>query len=861
MTDAQAQMITNVVEQDVPRDGVSPAGIEPRWLGQTGSLGYVTKMFPRVSETFILREILALKRHGLPVRIYSVLAPIRDARVHPEARDLLDAVSILPEPSVSNLVTSLSSVIACLKTRPGSTTSEIVRSLLRPGPRSFRRLFRAAHLAVQLRKDRVCHLHAAWAHTPASIARIASRLTGIPWSMGTHAKDIHLSRPDSLRKKVASARFTLACTASHEHLLETIGAPEEKDLAAPSVSLLYHGVDTKVFAPAGTAERAEPDVSGACPVILSVGRLVCKKGFDVLVEAAAVLRQRGLCLRVDIVGEGPMRRELERQIRSLGLEGTVALRGTMLWPELVQAYRNALCVVLASRITAEGDRDGIPNTLAEAMACARPVVATNVAGISELVTDGETGILVPSNDPAAMAGAIEGLLKDPGRRLRMGRRSREWIGQEFDAEDWGERVARRFRGALGIERILYLTADRGVPIRGSKGASVHVRSMVQALKDLGVTALVLTTRSGPEDGPSVDARAIETRTPRLIERLIHRAVLWVRGRAGLEIEALRLLDNLALYWKGHRHSRAWHPDLLYERAALSCVAGSLLARRLKIPHFVEVNAPLSEEEARFRAGRVSWLTRWIEGWTLRRADRVIVVSRALESHVRNLGVSPERILVLPNAFDPRIFHPHLDGRSVRRRLQPDGSFLVGFSGSLKPWHGVDHLLRAWAKVVQRMPSATLLIVGDGPCRDALEDLGRNLNVEHQVRFVGAVPHRSVGEYLAACDVLVAPYGPLEKFYFSPLKMAEYLAMGRPVVASALGQLQEEFDETHGVILVPPGDETSLARALIDLGADPSRRECLGRAAASSAAWTWENVACLILTEGEAARRQVWRWGT
>ncbi len=92
-------------------------------------------------------------------------------------------------------------------------------------------------------------------------------------------------------------------------------------------------------------------------------------------------------------------------------------------------------------------------------------------------------------------------------------------------------------------------------------------------------------------------------------------------------------------------------------------------------------------------------------------------------------------------------------------------------------------------------------------------------------------------------------------------MAEYLAMGRPVVASALGQLQEEFNETRGVILVPPGDEASLARALIDLGADPSRRECLGRAAASSASWTWENVACLILTEGEAARRQVWRWGT
>jgi glycosyltransferase involved in cell wall biosynthesis len=429
----------------------------------------------------------------------------------------------------------------------------------------------------------------------------------------------------------------------------------------------------------------------------------------------------------------------------------------------------------------------------------------------------------------------------------------------FDAKDWGASVAHRFTRALGIEKVLYLTADRGVPVRGSKGASVHVRSVVRALDGLGVESLVLTTRPGPEDGPTPAARIVKSRIRGRLERLARRMARWSQQRSAVEKQLLRLLDNLALYREGRRQARAWHPDLLYERYALCSVAGSLLARRLGIPHFLEVNAPLADEEARFRGLWAPRLTRWLEGWILRRADKVIVVSSALEAHARSLGVSPDRILVLPNAVDPQLFHPRRDGWPVRERYDLQTRFVVGFSGSLKPWHGVDRVLGALASVARQLPQIHLLVVGDGPRRQQLEELAHRLGIDDRVHFVGSVAHDRVADYLAACDVLVAPYLPVENFYFSPLKIVEYLAMGRPVIASDIGQIREAFDGARGVVRVPPADETHLAQQIVELALDETRRRRLGRAAASSSSWTWEHLARQVLDEGEQARSRAWAW--
>jgi glycosyltransferase involved in cell wall biosynthesis len=322
-----------------------------------------------------------------------------------------------------------------------------------------------------------------------------------------------------------------------------------------------------------------------------------------------------------------------------------------------------------------------------------------------------------------------------------------------------------------------------------------------------------------------------------------------------------LLDNFGLYREGLRQAMAWHPDILYERYALTAFAGSLLARRLSLPLILEVNAPLAEEEARFRGLRLGWLARRLERAILRRADRVVVVSEALADHARRLGVPPERILVLPNAIDPEHFHPRREGRELRERYGLNGSLVLGFSGTLKPWHGVQHLLAAMARLRDTGLQAELLLIGDGPERENLAEQAQGLGLAARVHFAGAVAHEEMGAFLAACDVLVAPYGPMEDHWFSPLKVAEYRAMGVPVIASAIGQMADSLGEAQGVLLVPPGDEKSLAEAIAALASDEDRRRACGRAAAATSSWTWQALAARVLAEAETARREVWRWET
>src|SRR5262249_38659978 len=217
-------------------------------------------------------------------------------------------------------------------------------------------------------------------HAPASAVRVASRLTGIPWSMGAHAKDIHLSDPASLTKKIGAARFTLVCSAANQELLARLAPRGPAGEAEAEVAVVHHGVDAAFFRPPA-GESARHLANAPIPVLLSVGRLVPKKGFDGLLDAARILEERQVPFRLEIVGAGPERERLQQRIQSLGLGSQVALRGMMVREEIRAAYQRAFCFVLGCRVTEDGDRDGIPNTVAEAMASGLPVVSTRLPGV------------------------------------------------------------------------------------------------------------------------------------------------------------------------------------------------------------------------------------------------------------------------------------------------------------------------------------------------------------------------------------------------------------------------------------------------------------------------------------------------
>jgi glycosyltransferase involved in cell wall biosynthesis len=284
---------------------------------------------------------------------------------------------------------------------------------------------RAGFVATTCREASVRQIHAHFANAPTEVAHFASLLSGIPFSVTAHAKDLYLTPKRVLRRHVEAAVFIVTCTGYNARYLRTVIGPKHRH----KIQLVYHGIDLSTFADVRTSESAD---SKPPYFLLSVGRLVPKKGHDDLIAACGILRDAQHDFRCMIVGAGPEQQALQGLIDRLNLGSRVTLAGPMTHAKLVTLYRQADLFALAPRIAENGDRDGIPNVIAEAMASGVPVVSTNVSGIPELVRDRQTGLLVPPGDPKALASAIARLLLDPDRSARLARAARAVMEQEFD---------------------------------------------------------------------------------------------------------------------------------------------------------------------------------------------------------------------------------------------------------------------------------------------------------------------------------------------------------------------------------------------------------------------------------------------
>jgi len=266
----------------------------------------------------------------------------------------------------------------------------------------------------------VVHFHAHFCHEPTTVAYYASSLSGIPYSFMAHAKDIYISDRAFLRAKLSRAKFSITCTRSNAQYLDV--------LSERKIPVVYHGVDLDLFQYRGDDPPLEEP-----PIILTVGRIVPKKAHQTLLQSLIILRDRGLEYRWVVVGEGPMLKALESHTREAGLESRVKFLGSMTQEILVEWYQRASVCALACQVMSNGDRDGIPNVLAESMAVGVPVVSTTISGIPELVENGVQGILVPPGDPAKMADALERILRDTQLIRAMGRAGRQTVEKSFDA--------------------------------------------------------------------------------------------------------------------------------------------------------------------------------------------------------------------------------------------------------------------------------------------------------------------------------------------------------------------------------------------------------------------------------------------
>lgn len=390
--------------------------------------------------------------------------------------------------------------------------------------------------------------------------------------------------------------------------------------------------------------------------------------------------------------------------------------------------------------------------------------------------------------------------------------------------------------------ILYLCADSGIPFRGTKGGSIHMREIVScfALKNCDVTVIAREASDDLAENAGYSAHNLPAAKAESIKPFL--SDLFGEDRLKSEFEDFLSNPEIEnLLEKVYSQNRF---DIVYERYSLFSTAGLRFCRKYKIPHILEVNAPLVSEATNYRRLALSRIAQAVEEYLFANTDHIIAVSSELKEYIMD-NHSHARVTVVPNGV--RV--DHFSSSRYKSDLMGNDKFTIGFLGSLKPWHGVENLIDSFAAMTENRDDCNLLIIGDDRKTDGrLEKRCRDLKIEGKVKFTGAVEYDKIPELLQQADVLAAPYPRMDNFYFSSLKIFEYMAAGKAIVASNIGQISSVLTHEKTALLVHPGDTISLRKALEKLKDNPDLRRRLGERAQIEARTrhTWSQRADKIL---------------
>ncbi len=395
-------------------------------------------------------------------------------------------------------------------------------------------------------------------------------------------------------------------------------------------------------------------------------------------------------------------------------------------------------------------------------------------------------------------------------------------------------------------KIVYISSDIDVQLYGHEGCSVHIREFTEALVDLGHEVSIICSWAGDPGSLRLRSRVyhLEPEGPD--------ADLW----SSLEAEPLiqdhhlerDLRSVLWSYWLGTRGAEIVErerPDFLYERYALFGGGGIQLSRRHRLPLILELNAPLCDQQAGYEKFTLTRTAAELEKRIIPQAQGIVALTPWLRDWAVSRGADPAKVHILPDGVSRRLFGVSRTGESVRRRHGLQGKRVVGFVGSFHWWHDVAALLVAFHALHEEDPDLRLLLVGDGETQKKLAGEVRKRNLQDAVTFTGKVPHEEVPEHLAAMDVTVVPYVELKDFFFSPMKLFESMAAGRPTVATALGQIQEVIDHEKTGWLYPAGDARKLGEGIARLLGD---RALAGRIAEAGRRVVLENHTWKLVAE-------------
>jgi glycosyltransferase involved in cell wall biosynthesis len=400
-------------------------------------IGYILRSYPRLTQTFVLNEILALEQIGVSIQVYALTNPHEQvvqsqvSQVRAPVHYLDEAIQLRPRCDILREHINVA----------GRYFKEYIASLLYialnrgidQGYTASNRwacfsqaisLISQLALAEEKTGRKIDHLHAHFAHDPALVAYLVHRIMAIPFSFTAHARDLYQVPQKALVDRIRPAIAVVTCCHANLEYLNEI-APSEQS----KFKLVYHGVNLKDFQP--ILNSSVKPISES-PLILSVGRLVEKKGFQDLLQALLIVKEKGKHFQCAIYGDGPLCQQLDEWIKEHDMSGEVMLNGNRTQQELISVYRNATLFALTPIPTKDGDRDGVPNVLFEAMAMGLPVISTNVAGVSEAVDDKQTGLLYQPHDVEGIASGIIELLSDENKRERLGRAASQKVMEQFD---------------------------------------------------------------------------------------------------------------------------------------------------------------------------------------------------------------------------------------------------------------------------------------------------------------------------------------------------------------------------------------------------------------------------------------------
>jgi glycosyltransferase involved in cell wall biosynthesis len=391
--------------------------------------------YPRYSDTFIINEIVAHEKDGVTLDIFS-LQPTQDTHFHSGLARVRAPVSYLPaeQPSGEAFWRMLEAV--------GAAAPAVWSTLRQARGARAQEVHQALALALEVHRRRIGHLHAHFGNTATSVARLAARFACIPYTFTAHGSDIfHESvDPADLRQKLSDAAAVVTVTDHIHSYLKSVYGP-----VASRAERIYSGLELSWYPYRSPDERP--------PHIVAVGRLEERKGYADLIAACALLKERGRTFRCSIIGSGPLATELRREIARVGLESVIELSGSRPNSHVIKQMRNAAVFAAPCREANNGDRDGLPTALLEAMALGTPCVATSITGIAEAVRDGVTGLLVPESNAHALADAVQRLLDDAALRVDLAGRARRLMEEEFDVRRTAARLRELFTSCARPRRM------------------------------------------------------------------------------------------------------------------------------------------------------------------------------------------------------------------------------------------------------------------------------------------------------------------------------------------------------------------------------------------------------------------------